>query len=267
MAFFITFGVFVLSRMIQFDLSVYGVLNSEEFQDYLLNSYYLVLIVCFCVIILCVFTLQMLRKLGFANMLSIISGKYRSPRREDRIFMFISLGGIEKIISTTGNMEYHNFINDFIYDISDSIRIHKGTITQYMEDEIMVTWNYKNGIKNANCIRTYFHLRQVILGHLEFFHSKYGLIPKPVCAIHAGTVIQAEIGELKSEISYFGDVVNSTSRILHESIHKGIEVLVSQSVINILQIPVFYETQKQGSFTPRGKKKSLQLYSVGLRQE
>jgi adenylate cyclase len=209
----------------------------------------------------------MSRKLGFSNLVALVTGKYRSPRRENRIFMFISLGGIDGIIRKTGNMELHNFINDFIHDISDTILIYKGKIVHYMEDEIVVSWRIKSGIKNANCIRTYFHLCHEIVGHFEEYHSKYGLLPKPKCAIHTGTAIKAEIGEIKSEISYFGDVINTTSRILHEGVKKGIDILVSQSVMEIIQIPTYFKIQARGSFTLRGKKNSISLFSLHISKE
>jgi len=267
LAFFITFGIFLFSRMFRFDLSYSEVLRSDEFQNYLSNYYHLVLIFCFLVIALCVFTLQMARKLGFSNLVAFITGKYRSPRKQNRIFMFISLGGIDEIIRRTGNMALHNFINDFIHDMSDTIRIHRGTLTQYMEDEIVITWRFKTGIENANCIRTYFHLCHEIVGHFEEYYSKYGLLPKPKCAIHAGSVIKAEIGEIKSEISFFGDVINTTSRILHEGVKRGIDILVSQSVMDVVELPRYFKTQARGSFTARGKKNSIQLFSLHINRE
>ncbi|GJM30429.1 MAG: adenylate cyclase [Cyclobacteriaceae bacterium] len=264
LAFFITFSIFLLSRMIQFDLSFSGVLYSDEFQYYLLNRYYLVLIVCFFVIVLCVFTLQMARKLGHSNLWDFITGKYLIPRKQMRIFMFISLGGIDKIISKTGNLEFHNFINDFIFDITNSVRIHRGKIVHYMEDEVVIVWKVAAGVNQANCIRTYFDLCHEIAGHFEYYHSKYGLLPKPKCAIHAGDAVRAEIGEVKSEISFFGDAVNTTSRILNEAVKSGTDILVSQPVVDMIQIPIHFQTKDQGLFTLKGKHNKIQLYSFHL---
>ena len=260
----VTLTLFVVSRSLKFKLTTAQVFQSTEFQTYLLTDYHLVLVFCFLAIGIAVFTLQMSRKLGMKDLLALITGKYRSPNKEKRIFMFISLGGSEQIINQIGNLKYHNLINDFIHDISSIIRIHRGEIVHYTEDEVVVVWELQTGLKHANCIRTYFEICHKIVGHFEYYHTNYGLLPKPKCALHAGPVIKAEVGEIKSEIAFFGDVVNTTSRILYEGIRKGIDIMASKNVIEILELPVHYILKEQGLFTPRGKLNQIKLYSLHL---
>ena len=263
----ITFSLFLFSRGIRFNLGYKAVLNSEEFQSYLNNEYPLVLFFCFLAITTGVFILQMARKLGVENLFAFVTGKYLTPKRERRIFMFLSLEGVDNIIEQTGNLEFHNFLNDFIHDISDTIRIHKGYIVHYMEDQIVITWKIKAGAENANCLRTYFQICFDTIENYEYYHTQYGFLPKPKCAIHSGVAIRAEIGEIKSEIAFFGDVLNTTSRILYETIRKGVDILVSQSVMELVQVPIHYKVESAGSFTPRGRSKSIQLYYVHLRHD
>jgi len=267
LAFAVTFNLFVFSRTLRYNLSYREVLQSDEFRTYLTNEYHLVLAFCFLAIVLGVFTLQMTRKLGLSDLWAFVTGKYRTPKKESRIFMFLSLGESDTIISKTGNLNYHNFINDFIFDISNTILIHQGKIVHYMEDEIVIVWSIRNGTKNANCVRTYFDLCHEIVGYFEYYHTKYGVLPRPKCAIHAGNVIRAEIGEIKSEISFFGDVVNSTSRILSEAVRKEVDILVSQQVMEIIQLPIHYQAKNQGVFTLKGKHHPIQLYSLHLQDD
>ena len=262
LAFLVTFNLFVVARTFRYGLSYTGVLHSQEFQTYLSNRYHLVLVFCFLIILLAVFTLQMVRKLGVSDLLAFLTGKYHTPKREMRIFMFLSLGGSDRIINKTGNLEYHNFINDFLFDIGNSIRIHRGRIVHYKDDEVVVVWSVKAGTDKANCVRAFFHLRQVIEAHLEYYHSRYGISPEPKCALHGGNVIKAEIGEVKSEISFFGDVVNSTSRILQEGVTRRINILVSEPLMNMIQLPVHFQVTSQGAFVPRGKRNQIQLYAL-----
>lgn len=262
LAFLVTFNLFVLARTFRYGLSYTGVLRSEEFQTYLSDRYHLVLVFCFLIISLVVFTLQMVRKLGFTDLLAFLTGKYHTPKREMRIFMFLSLGGSDRINNKTGNLEYHNFINDFLFDIGNSIRIHRGRVVHYKEDEVVIVWSVKAGIDNANCVRTYFHLTHAIETHSGYYNSRYGVVPKPKCAVHSGNVIRAEIGEVRSEISFFGDVVNSTSRILQEGVKRGINILVSEPLMNMIQLPDGYRVTSQGAFVPRGKRNQIQLYAI-----
>ena len=51
------------------------------------------------------------------------------------------------------------FLNDLFYDVTESIVVHGGIIAQYVEDEVMVTWSMRKGLKNANCIKAYFSIK------------------------------------------------------------------------------------------------------------
>jgi len=260
----VTFNLFVISRTIKYNLTPVEAFYSQEFQTYLSTKYHIALAFCFLAISLAVFTLQMARKLGPDNLWAFVTGKYQTPKKEMCIFMFISLGGIDAIINKTGNLQFHNFINDFVYDVSNIIRVRKGKIVHYMEDEVVVFWKVRAGVDKANCIRTYFELCHKIAGHFEYYHSKYGLLPKPKCAVHAGSAVRAEIGEVKSEISFFGDVVNTTSRILHEAVTDQTDILISQSVMDLIQLPIHYQVSDQGDFSLKGKHRKIHLYSLQL---
>ena len=49
------------------------------------------------------------------------SGKYHTPKEEERIFMFIDLKGSTTIAEQIGHTKFFSLINDILYDISDAI--------------------------------------------------------------------------------------------------------------------------------------------------
>lgn len=263
----ITFNLFLLSRAIRYNLSYSEAFYSNEFQTYLKTEYHLVLVFIFIAIASSVFCLQMARKLGVENMIAFITGKYRTPKKESRIFMFIRIEGIEEMIRKSGDLAFHNFLNDFIHNISEVIMLHKGNIVHYMDDQIVLSWTIQAGIENANCIRTYFEICQEIKEGFEYYYTQYGVLPRPKCALHSGIAIRAEIGEIKSEIAYFGDVLNTTSRILFEGKKINEDIVLSEKVEQLVKIPVYYRKKAVESFTPRGKKQSIQLYSLQPRHD
>ena len=57
-------------------------------------------------------------------------------------------------------------------------------IYQYVDDEIVVSWNIKNGLKDANCIRTFFDAKNIINELREKYYVKYNLVPKFEASFH-----------------------------------------------------------------------------------
>ena len=212
-AFSVTLILFVTSRVILFELSFREVWYSNEFQSYLNTEYHLVLAFIFLVIFLVVFGLQLSRRLGIEDIIGFISGKYRTPKKEQRIFMFLQLD-TNVFIKKSDELTFHKFLNDIIHNISDIIRLYKGKIVHYMDDQIVLVWTIRHGTQKASCVRTYFHICKEIANNAGHYQKHYGIMPSIRCALHCGTAVRAEIGEIKSEIAYFGDVLNTTSRIL-----------------------------------------------------
>ena len=127
--------------------------------------------------------------------------------------MFLDLDASSALAETLGDLKYHQFLNEFYYDIADEIVDAYGEIYQYVGDEVVITWKMKRGLESGNCLRPYFQ----ILGKIEKVKQKYidkfGAYPRFKAAVHCGQVIAAQIGDIKSEIVFHGDVVNTTSRI------------------------------------------------------
>jgi len=259
----VSFNVFLISRMNRFDMSYQQVWHSEEFQSYIFKEdYYLVLIFIFVIIAGINFTRQMSRKLGQGMLLAYISGRYRTPQREDRIFMLFNLVSSRLIADRLGAIKFHVFLNDFFYDVTEAIVIHSGIISQYVEDEVMVTWSMSNGLSNANCIRAFFQIKEDLAALNEKYYEKYGFVPQIRAAVHNGPIIRAEIGEVKTEVLFFGDTINTTSRILGECHTSNTEVLVSDQLMEQIQLPGIYTFKKRGKVTLRGKLEELDLYTV-----
>ena len=259
----LSYNAFAISRMIRFKLSYFDVLESDEFKHYVWQEdYFLVVLFALFFIVLTNFTRQLSRKLGQGVLLSYITGKYMIPREEDRIVMFLSVANGRTVVDDIGDYKYHGFMNDFIFDITESIVIHSGIIHHYIEDTIVVSWAMEKGVTDANCVRTFFHLTEEIEDRREYYFQSYGHIPVVHGAFHAGSVIKAEVGYVKSEISYFGDTLNTTSRILGKCEESGYNLLLSQGIKELVQLPVIYQYAEAGSFVLKGKEAPHVLYTI-----
>lgn len=220
----------------------------------------LAFIVAFAVI-----TYFQIEKLIGKNMLAnYLKGRYRKPKKEIRVFLFLDLKASTTISEKLGNDIYYSFLNDAIYEMSASIIETKAEIYQYVGDEIVFTWPLEKGIRNNNCLRLYEKITEQLESKSSYFQKNYGYQPKFKAAFHAGIVLAAEIGHIKKDIVYSGDVLNTTARMESLCNSYNADVLISKSLFNLLdkKHEILYEDL--GPMTLKGKDEKLELIKIHL---
>lgn len=203
-------------------------------------------------------------KYGPGIFLSFLRGKYFHPKREERIFMFIDLRGSTSIAEKLGEDRYFNFIKDVVRDSTPEILKSKGEIYQYVGDEIVVSWKKDTGTLSANCLQCFFDIQKHLLENASYYSKKYdGVIPEFKAGLHFGFVMVGEIGIVKRDIAYSGDVLNTTARIQSKCNELGVNILMSKSLLESLEpVPNAFVPKEIGEMILRGKKHSLMLYTV-----
>jgi adenylate cyclase len=214
------------------------------------------------VIILTQIFLQVSDSFGYGVLHNFILGRYNKPKEECRIFMFIDLKSSTAIAERLGHIKYHNLLNDFFDDINDSIIFSKGEIYQYIGDEVTVSWSMKNGIEKENCLRCFFSIAEEIKNKSPRYMERYGLIPEFKAGLHYGNVTIGEVGVIKKEIVFTGDVLNTTARIQEMCNTYNVSLLVSKTLIDSLQIDSRYTMQVMGEIALRGKQSKNILYNL-----
>jgi adenylate cyclase len=95
------------------------------------------------------------------------------------------------------------------------------------------------------------------------YTERYGDAPGYKAGIHAGTAIVAVIGDIKKEIVFQGDVVNTASRIKEKCHSLGAKILVSSDVLDTVPAHALkYHAERVGSFLLKGKEHEVELYSL-----
>jgi len=218
------------------------------------------LVVAFTVI-----TYFQVEKLIGKNMLAnYLKGRYRKPKKEIRVFLFLDLKSSTMISEKLGNETYYSFLNDAIYEMSAAIMETKAEIYQYVGDEIVFTWPLEKGITNNNCLRLFEKIISQLEDKSSYFQKAYGYQPQFKGAMHAGFVLAAEIGHIKKEIVYSGDVLNTTARMESLCNKYDADILVSKSLFNLLdkKHEIIYEDL--GLISLRGKDEKLELLKIHL---
>ena len=205
---------------------------------------------------------QMSRMLGQNVLMNMVIGKYSKPVEEERIFMFLDLNASTTIAERLGNIRYHELLDDYVYDITKPIVESHGEIYQYVGDEVVVTWR-EGSNKNLDCLDCFFRISETIERLASKYQEKYGFVPGFKAGFHCGTVVTGQIGDIKKEIVFQGDVVNTASRIKEICSSLGAKILISRELLDELSMKNSpYKALRVGSFLLKGKEHEVELFSV-----
>jgi len=251
-----------LTRSVETNTAFFTYLTSEEMRHFIFEEdFFLILQYTLFLTSVIIFTHQMSRRMGQKVLWNFITGKYREPKEEERIFMFLDLNHSTVVADKLGDIQYNYLLNDFFFDLTNSILSNYGEIYRYVGDEIVITWKMNKGLKYAHCIRTFFQSKYAIRSNREKYMTKYGFVPTFSAGYHCGKVIVGEIGDVKSQISYSGDVIYVTTSILKHCKKIDKEILVSEELIKRISLPEIYEMKLSGAFD-RINNQAMDLYSI-----
>ena len=104
----------------------------------------------------------------------------------------------------------------------------------------------------------------VIRGRSKYYEGKYGMIPAFKAGLSSGYATVAEVGELKKELAYHGDVLNTASRIQGICNKYNKSLLISEELENNLKFDSNYNKELIGSVELKGKLQPVNIYSVEL---
>ncbi len=235
----------------------------EAYRAYLLDTIHLKNIMLWSIVVgFTQFLMQINDKFGHGVLWDLIKGKYHKAREEERIFMFLDLKSSTATAEKLGNRLYHSFLRDYFSDITNAIIFNKGQVYQYVGDEVVITWKLQEGIDDQHCLKCYFDIKWSIERKREKYEEKYGMIPEFKAGIHTGKVIAGEIGIIKRDITYSGDVLNTAARIQSKCNEFDVPILVSQDVLNLFQKNIPYSAKEIGDIELRGKSATVALSTV-----
>jgi adenylate cyclase len=194
--------------------------------------------------------------------MDILLGKYIEPKIEKRIVMFLDLKDSTPIAEKLGHQQYFKFIREFIYQISNALIEHKGSIYQYVGDEVVVSWLYDK--KNTKrCMASLIEARKNLQKQGEHFRRIFGVIPEFRVGIHMGDVTVGEIGVIKKDIAMSGDTMNTTARIRSACSELNQKFIVSKDFKESVDLKD-WQTESLGVVELKGKSTGVELFSLKI---
>jgi adenylate cyclase len=131
-------------------------------------------------------------------------------------------------------------------------------------DEVVIAWNYQNGKENMQSIKCFFDMKLRIQQKKDKYLQRYGLVPSFKAGIHCGRVIGGEVGVMKRDLTYSGDVLNTTARILSKCGELNEEIIASADVLSGIPSLKDYITKPLGAIKLKGKEKEVMLNALAL---
>jgi len=244
--------------------NMFGVANSEIFKgDYLSAEMMISMFaMLFFAVLFDIFT-QVALKIGKKNFWKMLTGRYHSPKEEEKLFMFLDLQSSTTIAEQLGHKEYSKFIQECFKDIS-IIGDYGGEVYQYVGDEAVFTWDAKDKQNNRNSIEAFYAFQDRIKERESFYSEKYGTVPLFKAGLHGGEVMVAEVGLLKKEIAFHGDTINTAARIQELCNEKGKIFLTSEYFRSDEAASDKYEWEDMGDILLKGRQTSTKLYHPAL---
>ena len=227
---------------------IVGLSQGKEMEEFYASLYdrdqFVLIVYTLTVYLLLSFYIQINLLLGKGVLLKFLFGKYRKPVNEHRIFMFLDLKSSTTLAERLGLENYYALLNDFFHEISEPVRTSGAEIYQYVGDEVVFTWKTDDGLTNTNCLKIFYKIRESVYRNRKYYRDKYGEIPDFKAGLHFGEVISAQIGDIKREIIYNGDVLNTSARIQEQCNVFTRELLISGVLLNQLNIENKYQAEK-----------------------
>lgn len=213
------------------------------------------------------FYAEISENIGHGVLLNFFTGKYHQPTEEERIFMFLDMKSSTTIAEQLGHIRYFELLREYYADLSGPVVDYRGEVYQYVGDEIVLSWPCEAGIRDNNCIRCFFAMREALRKQSGRYREKFGLAPTFKAGLHYGKVTTGEIGVLKKEIIFTGDVLNATARIQGLCNTYDVDLLLSSDLINSLDLGPEFQARPLGQSELRGRKEGVELYTVRAGRE
>ncbi|NND08460.1 MAG: adenylate/guanylate cyclase domain-containing protein [Saprospiraceae bacterium] len=201
----------------------------------------------------------MIQKIGKGPFIRLLLGRYRKPKKENRVFLFLDLKSSVQYAQKLGHSTYSRLIQECFFDLDISVNRYQGEIYQYIGDAAVVTWSFTSALQNNNCVRCFLSFQKRIKQRRNFYLTNFEFVPVFKAGLHGGSLTVAEVGGEKKEIAYYGDVINTASRIQQACTSLGEQFLISAELA--VKMPKI-NYRSVGPVELKGREKSIELVTL-----
>lgn len=196
------------------------------------------------------------------DVFNFILGKYHTPRESKMVFLFVDLTASTSIAEDLGHLRYSAFLQDFFFDLNTAVLPWRGAVYQYVGDEVVIVWPWRVATDEARCVECFFAMQDAVEANRHRYIESYGVCPEFKGGLHGGIAVVTWVGEIKKEIVYHGDVLNTAARIQTHAKGSPYPCVASGEVLAGLTLPEGFSSTDVGEVTLRGKDTALDLFGL-----
>ncbi|WP_043748019.1 adenylate/guanylate cyclase domain-containing protein [Methylobacterium nodulans] len=194
---------------------------------------------------------------------NLLLGRYHRPISEERIFLFLDVSGSTRFAEQHGDLAAQQYLGQIFSALAMPVHRSCGSIDDYIGDMALVSWTIAQGTRDAACLRCVFDFAATLAESAAIWQARFGQVPGFRAALHCGSVVTAEIGLERHKIAYFGDTVNTTSRLEALAKTLGVPVLVSADLLDrIGDLPDDLVADDLGRHAIRGRNEPLMVAAI-----
>jgi adenylate cyclase len=203
------------------------------------------------------------RLIGLKTLLSVVSGRYRRPQREERLFAFVDVRGATTAAEQLGDLRFQAYLVELFRIIEMTALEAGGEVHDYIGDQAMLVWP-ATPASGSGPLHWIAHLSREIDARRSFFEADYGLVPDLRVGMHVGPVIVGEVGLFRTKLAYLGDAVNTAARV--EELAEGYAAcaLITGQVHKRYPLPNDLKATSLGEWVLRGKQGSVNVFRLDL---
>jgi adenylate cyclase len=175
------------------------------------------------------FYFEVQKRLGYKMFSKFLVGYYKKPKEENRIFLFIDLVSSTECSEQLGHVKYSEFLQDCFYILDNTVIKTRGFVYQHVGDEAVISWKANKPHNFFRAIDFLYIFNDNIKSKKNHFIGKYGILPKFTASLNSGKIMVAEVGYVKSEIAYHGNVLNTAARLQKQCKEYGAGLLATEN--------------------------------------
>ena len=212
-----------------------------------------------------IFYAEISEHMGPQVLTNFLTGRYHTPTEERRIFLFSDMKSSTGIAEQLGHVRYFELLRAYYDAMAEAIVDHGGQVYQYIGDEIVVSWPRESGLREGACLRCALRMKEDLRARAPWFRERFGVAPDFRAGLQLGDVTTGEIGALKKEIVFTGDVLNQTARILGLCTELDEDLLVGDTLGSALDEGDRGRLRSMGRHGLRGREGPVGLFAVDPR--
>lgn len=213
------------------------------------------------------FFLRIQSLIGPRVLFSFLIGRYHTPTREARVFMFLDIADSTRLSEEFGDEKIQALIGQFFFDIARPIAEHAGETYRYIGDEVVVSWPLEKAIEGARCLRCVVEVQDLLAARSGEYQRRFGVVPRFRIGMHGGPVVIGEVGDSRRAIVYFGETVSVAVALQGACKKVGRDFLVSADLMEHLRGDAHFESSHLGPLALFADGTSVHAYALSRAHE